>query len=859
MTTALEALATRLTTLETDLAGAATAAEVTALQTALAAAQSDLTELLASNNVYSNDLTINSQATLDVAKSLGGKLAIINGGVTITQSSSMDAEDLQAVVDVMVTVTGSITYTMDVNGSTQAVFNNLTSVGGLNVDVSGAINFPELQNAGAIVLEDTHKNYVTSVAFPKLSKVTSFATASAANTISFSKATAITLSELANYANSSLTISGKLDFALDLAKLTSKTAAGVKNKIALTVSGAKELTLPEFTEGTIIANSTEKVVLAKFVGSTTDTVDSFSKAEYLHLDAYEQDYTSTSTSLETMIFGGVAETSDVDSGDHPTLNLTGASGLTTLTVKGKLYALTLSGNTSLSDVTVSGAINSVTVTGATSLEELTLAHTGAAIAADDDEADLTITNNTELATLTVDSLVSVADLTITGNTSLETISFAKLTGVGVDEKSNVNVSNNNLTASSVNKTGSGSTTAITAAGGVGSIETESGMDDLKAYLAAAAKSAAAVAGSEVYASFDTVETYIDTNDAETGPFNFTADAKGTGNNVFLEVVYVSPATNDSQIPNASAFMIDATDASTGGLTIAGNGGSVSYTKNTVGGVSSTPETEEQFVDRIVTADDLSSYGIGLSKVSGMDRHHTITVGTASATGSISLTLLLGGTSYSSNTATPTFTTNSRLLLPLVISATDSKTLGENITTAFNSSNALVQTRQTSGTYTTSTSILSDLYVAENGADGVVKIYAKTRVYTTSPASATASETVKNLRATSIPTFTIFDTDGDSGTIQNATTAIVFNNTKTGLVVTDELYGAGNDSSDMDVTVTGSGLTEVSVTEDSGYSTTTGARNKHLTGVPYSGALTRATEFSLDNGVTANKKNITSWL
>ena len=82
MTTALANLATRLTALETDLAGAATAAEVTALQTALAAAQADLTELLASNNVYSNDLTINSQATLDVAKSLGGKLAIINGGVT---------------------------------------------------------------------------------------------------------------------------------------------------------------------------------------------------------------------------------------------------------------------------------------------------------------------------------------------------------------------------------------------------------------------------------------------------------------------------------------------------------------------------------------------------------------------------------------------------------------------------------------------------------------------------------------------------------------------------------------------------------------------------------------------------------
>ena len=857
MTTALEALATRLTALETDLAGAATAAEVEALQTALAAAQSDLTELLASNNVYSNDLTINSQATLDVAKSLGGKLAIINGGVTITQSSSMDAEDLQAVVDVMVTVTGSITYTMDVNGSTQAVFNNLTSVGGLNVDVSGAINFPELQNAGAVVLEDTHKNYVTSVEFPKLSKVTSFATASAANTISFSKATAITLSELANYANSSLTISGKLDFALDLAKLTSKTAAGVKNKIALTVSGAKELTLPEFTEGTIIANSTEKVVLAKFVGSTTATKDSFAKAEYLHLDAYEQTYTSTSTSLETMIFGGVAETSDVDSGDHPSLNLTDASGLTTLTVKGKLYALTLSGNTSLSDVTVSGAINSVTVTGATSLEALTLAHTGAAIAADKDEADLTITNNTELATLTVDSLVSVADLTITGNTSLETISFAKLTGVGVDAKSNVNVSNNNLTATSVNKTGAGSTTAITAAGGVGSIETESGMDDLKAYLAAAAKSAAAVAGSEVYASFDTVETYIDTNDAETGPFNFTADAKGTGNNVYLEVVYVSPATSDSQIKNSYAEVLDITDGDSTSVTLTANGASVEVTN------SATEITKDQFIAKL-TATTLPNATVSAGVI---DRRSGVEIATVTSTSGATLTatILLGSAGYSSATATPTTAALSKAVVSVTVSTSVTLTAQE-FAAALNSSSTYLEsfnssTYSNTDNYTTTTTLFSDKYAATVENDYLV-IAKKAVVITTG----TATGTVVDRTATAIP-FSLFNT----GSVANAFTVEAnsykeFSNTY--VKITDNLFGGANTPGfgitqnaaynpvDQEIDIN---MPQVVAEEWSAYSATTGAGTTRVSGVAKSGALVRATEFNLDNGVDANKKNITSWL
>ena len=227
--------------------------------------------------------------------------------------------------------------------------------------------------------------------------------------------------------------------------------------------------------------------------------------------------------------------------------------MTDITVKGKLNDLILSGNTSLTDVNVTGTINDVTVSGASSLETLVLGHTGSPVAADEDEASLTITNNTELSSLTVDSLVNADKLHITGNTSLETISFAKLAGVGVGEVPNVDISNNNLSATTVEKDTNGSTDAVTAAGGTGSITSTSGIKTLKTYLGAAAK-AATTAGSIVYAAFDSVETYVDVNDAQTGPFTYTvASGKVGATNDLLEIVHVSPATADTTYAIKDSF------------------------------------------------------------------------------------------------------------------------------------------------------------------------------------------------------------------------------------------------------------------------------------------------------------------
>jgi len=857
--TSLEAVQATLAELKTALDSASTSADVEALTTALATVQSDLADLLAANNVYSNSLTINSQATLDVAKSLGGKLAIINGGVTIAQTSSMSATDLQAIVDVMVTVTGSITYTMDVNGSTQAVFNNLTSVGGLSVDVSGAINFPKLQNAGAIVLKDTHKNYVTSVEFPKLSKVTSFATGSAPNTISFSKATAITLTELANYANSSLTLSGKLDFVLDLGKITSKTAAGVKNAIHLTINGAKEVILPEFTEGQIDADSTEKVVLAKYEGNAGD---SFAKAEYLHLEVYELDYTSTSTSLDTLIFGGVAQAADVDSSDHPTLDLTGASGLTDLTVKGKLNDLVLSGNTSLTDVDVTGTINDVTVSGASSLETLVLGHTGSPVAADDDEASLTINNNTELSSLTVDSLVNADKLHITGNTSLETISFAKLAGVGVGEVPNVDISNNNLSATTVENDSAGATDAAIAAGGTGSIVSTSGIKTLKTYLGVAAK-AATTAGSIVYAAFDSVETYVDVNDAQTGPFTYNvADAKVGTTNDLLEIVHVTPATADSTytIKDSYAEVIDVAADDNTGITLTSNGSSVTVTK-----VST--ETPAAFIARI-GAVSLPNTTVSTGDI---DKRGSVTIVTPVDSAVSSATILLGSSSYSSATATTTanakavvsFTNDSDATVTEIAAAIASALNGD--TTFLESYNSSLYSL--TGNYTTTTNKFNTSYVATNEA-GVLVIAKKKTVVTDAVVSATATTTVLDRTASAVA-FSLFDTSTVSGGSFDVTANSYKVLSNTYIKLEDNLFGGANTPGfgiDQNAQYNPTAMTDIHMDqiveeEFSAWSATTGAGTTRVVNAAYSGNLVRGTEFKLNegDGVDANTKNITTWL
>jgi len=219
------------------------------LQTSLAAAQSDLTDLLAANNVYTpaeGGLVINSAASLTVAESLGDRLSIVNGDVTITNAvaNAMDATKLAAVAAKMGTITGKLTYSHSGTGVTSVDFTKLSSAGSLDFDQDAPISLPELTSTGVVTM--TTSSLITSVSLPKLASVTSLSDGTT-NSFDFSGATSIDLSSLVRYTTGTLGITTKSTGTLDLSALTTTSATtGLQAALNLTVRGPKVLTLTAF-------------------------------------------------------------------------------------------------------------------------------------------------------------------------------------------------------------------------------------------------------------------------------------------------------------------------------------------------------------------------------------------------------------------------------------------------------------------------------------------------------------------------------------------------------------------------------------------------------------------------------------
>ncbi len=542
--TALTDLAAEVTKLQDSLATAATAAEVAALQTALTNVQSDLTELLASNNVYSDDLVITSAATLEVAKSLGGKLAILNADLYINQTAAMSSADLQSVLDVMVTTTGNIIYTAENKDVVAANFSKLTSATGIYLDVPGAISFPLLENVTTFNVMNTYDTYITSLSLPALTSVTNFidggtytytspslatTTAGTSDQIGLAKATSVDLGAIATYDASALTITSKAKSTLDLAALTSKKKDGTNASFALVVSGAAELDLPLFTKGSIVADNTQTIDLPLYIGSSSD---SFAAAESVTLGAYTVSFNT----------GANVQTLDITMALPANATATTARGdvtvdsnvIETITLAGTMGDVTIdsgASNKSLTSVSLTGKARDVSVDNMDALETLVLGHTAEKATA----SYLSVTNNDALTALHADSLASANSLTITGNAVLAEISFDNLATLGSASSAaaNVDVSDNALVATSSSEILTTATTANPQ--GTGTFTTASGMDDLDTYLAAAA-TRYATSGGTVYASFDTLDEYLNADgvDQLTQPITWTS--KG-GNNK-LEVVYL---------------------------------------------------------------------------------------------------------------------------------------------------------------------------------------------------------------------------------------------------------------------------------------------------------------------------------
>ncbi|MCI4642383.1 MAG: hypothetical protein MRY51_05950 [Flavobacteriaceae bacterium] len=512
-----------------------------------------MTELLASNNVYSEEVIINSESSLSVYEALGDKLTIVNADVTITQSltNGVDAARLQAVVDKMVTVTKDITYTHSGVGVTAVNFSALTGVATMTLNQEAPISLPSLVSAGNIKV--TKNNKVTSFSAPALTSVMSFNTGTANELDLSASATSIDLSALVNVTSGALTVETKSTGTIDLTALSPivATTGKANSNFSLKTAGAKSIALPGYIDGALETDA-EVVTLVAFKNAPTFT--GTNNLEELHMHAVEADLTNAlkdETNISILDIIGVVPTTgstEVVKGDSPVgIKITDASELTSLTLAGNIGVVDLDSATNLTSVTTSGAILSFKLDNATDLTELTLGH-GPSSTSTYKRSDLVITGATSLESLTADSVNNANTLTITGNTSLETISLAGLKAVATAKtamKPRVTISGNALDISSFQLPSTVNTTPVVD----GKITTTSGVDGLQAYL----DKAIAATGSIVSVIYDDVAQIVDaegevyTEDTNTSTVSVTyATSKSvtvTAGSTFT-LVNISPDTRE---------------------------------------------------------------------------------------------------------------------------------------------------------------------------------------------------------------------------------------------------------------------------------------------------------------------------
>lgn len=491
--------------LQAQVDNIATGEDVDDINDTLEDVEQDIEDLLASNNVFTGDLTINSEATLEFAESLKDKVKIVNGNVVVEAPGDLDGARLQAVVDRIRVITKDLTIRGANSSAPYVTLDSLSGVGNIKVAQAGSISFATLKSALEVTIGNNYQSKLDGmVNFGALTSVSKFTTGSiasggavsgdTANAIILSKASGINLGSLPYYTPRTLTLEADDEAALNLAALESKDANGKERSYTLSIKGALDFNVPGLTAGKITVEDVVNVNLAAFKGEITVG----NGVENVTMGALSEDFTASTNDLVTVNL-------TADAADK-SINLTGAEGLLSATIAGKIEAVTLSGNNDLETVAITAALQNLTIEN-TSIEEATLEHTNSNLV---EKASLVVKDNEDLTSLTADNVDGLATLTITNNEELETISFASLKAVPTKADTGATVTiggstanANALNAIDINQDAVGSDD--------GTFISDSGIDGLKAYLTAAADVGASVL--KVY--FDSADDFTDGTTTDT--------------------------------------------------------------------------------------------------------------------------------------------------------------------------------------------------------------------------------------------------------------------------------------------------------------------------------------------------------
>jgi len=585
--------------LQAALADVASSADLAAISAAVAANQADLNELLANSSVFNGTITINSVATLDVYHAMGTSINIVNGSVDIDATADMDNKKLQAVIDNILTVTGSYDYQAASSAVTAVNFDKLTGVQSLTVKQAGDYSFQNLVSAGNVYLYNTWKNGVKKIDFRNLTSVTKFFTGTTTNTIDFSQATELHLTKLEFYAPLSLTVVVKEGAAMPFV-MDDKDANGNQSNITLNITGPASFTATNLKDGTITLAKVATVDVDGFEGAFTlgAGVKSFSADKVTSIDV------SNAADLESIDIVGATDPDSASDTNGPSgLTFSSKADLTSIKIGGKTEGISIQGNSSLSSVTISadvdGSILIGSSTGNADLTTVTLTGSKATavnVSNNEDLASLTIdstfrgsgtsttvdgdidvVDNASLASLTITS-TAVENLTVTGNDVLATVDFSKIATDGTTGTPDVDIYDNDLTGTLKDTTDTASTLYDAGeANDLGSVTTTSGLGTIKTYLT----HIDGATGADIKIAFDTVNFTTEAN--ATSEYTWTTNATAateytTNSKTQLFLAYITPNSADTGdaatyakrsfvITTASAFEAHANNAAIVGTSV----------------------------------------------------------------------------------------------------------------------------------------------------------------------------------------------------------------------------------------------------------------------------------------------------
>jgi hypothetical protein len=505
---------------EAAVADVASGEDLAAVQEDLDSVGTDVEALLESDSFFNGPLTINSDATLIFAETLGQKVKVINGAFTVTGWEGMDSAAVNAITAQMLTITGDINVRMPSQSYAAITFPELTSAANVIMAQAGSYSLPKLVSAIAITFGNNYSSKVTIVDLRALTTVTTLNTATvaadyttsaiSANTLQFDEAEEMHLTSIGYYAPKTLTLELEEGGTLDLSAFKSQDSEDKVRSVSLDVTGASSVVLPNYKNGSFTATDVETVELAEFYGNVT-----IEGVENITLGKSAQDITINDTAtLAAATINGITAPEDTTDKTGPVLSLlnqtnvetvnltglftsvdlTGASNLTDLVMTATTNSLTLVDNGDLNSVDLEGAkIAYFTLDNADDLTEVTLAYTVATGKPNGQTAAITagtlaITGNAKLTSVSVPNANLIKTLTIQNNAKLESIDFAKLKAVGATtDKANVLIGG--IAANLQNKLNASKITdkvdpALT---DIGSIESETKIETLKTYLAAAVK------------------------------------------------------------------------------------------------------------------------------------------------------------------------------------------------------------------------------------------------------------------------------------------------------------------------------------------------------------------------------------